>query len=91
MFVYALILIDFNSMKVDEFVVVAGRMDLRSSSKFRQTTTGAEVRRRRELGTVPNISRSQQHGIKPFSRQLNHYQTQVSILMHDELYLDLLN
>jgi len=47
-------------------------MDLRTSSKFRQTTTGAQLRRRREQGP-----RDDGHNIRAFSRQLNHYQTQV--------------
>jgi len=48
-------------------------MDLRASSKFRQTTTGAQLRRRREGG--PGLD--DRYNTKTFSRQLNHYQTQV--------------
>ena len=51
-----------------------GRMDLRASSKFRQTTTGAQLRRRREGG--PGLD--DRYHTKTFSRQLNHYQTQVT-------------
>ena len=50
-------------------------MDLRSSSKFRQTTTGAALRRRREQVLGPDHDRQ---NIRTFSRQLNHYQTQVT-------------
>ena len=49
-------------------------MDLRASSKFRQTTTGAQLRRRREGG--PGLD--DRFNTKTFSRQLNHYQTQVT-------------
>ena len=49
-------------------------MDLRASSKFRQTTTGAQLRRRREGGT----GLDDRYNTKTFSRQLNHYQTQVT-------------
>ena len=51
-----------------------GRMDLRTSSKFRQTTTGAQLRRRREAGGALD----DRYNTKTFSRQLNHYQTQVT-------------
>ena len=51
-----------------------GRMDLRASSKFRQTTTGAQLRRRREGGS----GLDDRYNTKTFSRQLNHYQTQVT-------------
>ena len=53
-------------------------MDLRTSSKFRQTTTGAQLRRRREQGPGLGLgSRDDGQNIRTFSRQLNHYQTQV--------------
>ena len=60
-------------------------MDLRASSKFRQTTTGSQLRRRREGG--PGMD--DRYNTKTFSRQLNHYQTQVteiySLLFHSGL------
>ena len=60
-------------------------MDLRASSKFRQTTTGAQLRRRREGG--PGLD--DRYNTKTFSRQLNHYQTQVTqiygLLFHSGL------
>ena len=79
-------------------------MDLRTSSKFRQTTTGAQLRRRREhvLGPGPGrtlagagagagagrtlggagrtLGAEQRSSSRTFSRQLNHYQTQVMLL-----------
>lgn len=75
-------------------------MDLRTSSKFRQTTTGAQLRRRREhvLGPGPGrtlagagagrtlggagrtLGADQRSSSRTFSRQLNHYQTQVMLL-----------
>ena len=78
-------------------------MDLRTSSKFRQTTTGAQLRRRREhvLGPGPGrtlagagagagrtlggagrtLGAEQRSSSRTFSRQLNHYQTQVTPLV----------
>ena len=75
-------------------------MDLCTSSKFRQTTTGAQLRRRREhvLGPGPGrtlagagagrtlggagrtLGADQRSSSRTFSRQLNHYQTQVMLL-----------
>ena len=75
-------------------------MDLRTSSKFRQTTTGAQLRRRREhvLGPGPGrtlagagagrtlggagrtLGADQRSSSRTFSRQLNHYQTQVMLV-----------
>ena len=55
-------------------------MDLRSSSKFRQTTTGAQLRRRRDRDTMfggMGPAHDDRQNIRTFSRQLNHYQTQV--------------
>lgn len=55
-------------------------MDLRSTlhtSKFRQTTTGAQLRRRREEMGMPGSGQNDNMNIRTFSRQLNHYQTQV--------------
>lgn len=51
-------------------IKLQGNMEKRSSSKFRQTTTGAQLRRKREAAAQDRANQ------RFFSRDFDHYQTQ---------------